>query len=328
MGESSYDLNFPFAFGGPLTRADFRVAPEDFIVDEVLGFEPSGEGEHIYLQITKRGENTGWVAEQLAKMFAVRPVDVGFCGLKDRHACTSQWFSVHLPKPTGDEADILAELEQRIEGNIVLTQALRHSKKLRRGGHQANHFRIRLRNLTGKEGLEERLQQIARQGVPNYFGEQRFGNYASNLMWAERWMTAGEKIRSRNKRIMAQSAARSWLFNQVLAARVSDNSWSERRFGEATPSGPLWGRGRPVVGLEQAAFEQRVIEPWSGWLDVLEHVGLNQERRNLVLFPQGMSWSLDEGLEISFALPPGGYATAVLRELSLLDNQSMPEAEQ
>ncbi|WP_019604695.1 tRNA pseudouridine(13) synthase TruD [Teredinibacter turnerae] len=329
MGDTPFDLNFPFAYGGPCTQADFRTHPDDFIVDEILSEPPSGEGEHLCLQLTKRGENTGWLAEQLAKAFGVRPVDIGYHGLKDRHACTTQWFSVHLPKPDPEQAQILANLPERLEAQVVLREVRRHNKKLRRGGHLANRFTITLRNLRSDDGVDARLKRIAAEGVPNYFGEQRFGNHGSNLMWADRWLSGGEAIRNRGKRIMAQSAARSWLFNQVLAARVRDDSWRHATFDESHPSGPLWGRGRPVATEPQREYEQVVIAPWSAWLDPLEHVGLNQERRALVLQPQDCHWQLDaERLVISFMLPPGGYATAVLRELCTLNNLSMPEAEQ
>ncbi|TVZ39805.1 tRNA pseudouridine13 synthase [Alteromonadaceae bacterium 2753L.S.0a.02] len=319
-----FDLNFNFAYGAPSFHAKFRSEVDDFVVDEDLPAPLSGSGEHLCLKILKRGENTGWVAEQLAKLFGIRPVDVGFCGLKDRHAKTTQWFSLHLPKPSDEHEHFLGNLAERLDAQVEVLEVTRHNKKLRRGGHQANRFVITLRDVADVEAQKPKLEQISAMGVPNYFGEQRFGNQGSNLYWAYRWMSLGETIRNRGKKVMAQSAARSWLFNRVLSARVADATWALERFDEPA-TGPLWGRGRPVVSAQLAEFEQGILQEWSNWQHVLEHAGLSQERRALVLLPQKMTWEIEgDKLVLGFALPPGTFATAVLRELCVLDNQSAP----
>lgn len=317
------DMNFAYAYGRPSIEAQFRCEPEDFVVDEELGVEPDGEGEHLLLHVIKRGENTVWVAEQLAKHFKVRLMDIGYCGMKDRHALTSQWFSIYLPKTTGveDTLHITQFAEQMAPSTLVLTHA-RHTKKLRRGQHSANRFQITLRALTDVNGIEKRLQQVQTAGVPNYFGEQRFGRNGSNLVWAKRWFEQGEILRSRNKKNMAKSAARSYLFNLVLAQRVQQGNWCSSEGDWAT--GPLWGRGRLKVEATLAALEESILVPWQAWLEQLEHVGLQQDRRALVLLPQRFEWQQNgDDLTLKFSLPPGAFATSVMRELVILKNMAV-----
>ncbi|SMF06151.1 tRNA pseudouridine13 synthase [Alteromonadaceae bacterium Bs31] len=317
-------LDFPYALGGPAALADFRCEPEDFIVDEDLGFSPEGFGEHLLVQFQKRGENTGWLAQQLAQAFSVREMDVGFCGLKDRNALTSQWFSLYLPKSEND-GEKLAQFQAQ-QSNISLLAQSRHPRKLRRGQHRGNHFHITLKNVQQKEELTARLTAVAETGVPNYFGEQRFGRGGSNLYWAGLWFEGGENIRNRSKRVMAQSAARSYLFNKVLAERVRLGDWNAIKFDdEISVSGPLWGRGRPLAGESLNAFEAEQLAGYESWMLGLEHVGSLQERRPLVLKPENFQWTqAGDVLELDFQLPPGAYATSVLREIAELQNKSGP----
>ncbi len=329
LSASDYDLNFPFAYGGPDIQADFRSTPEDFFVDECLGFEPCGEGEHVFLHLEKRGDNTDWLARQIARLADVQPMDVGFCGLKDRHAVTRQWFSVYLPK--GEEPE-WTELNSE---SVCLLANTRHRQKLRRGQHRGNRFEITLRNITG-ELSAEKIDAILQGGVPNYFGEQRFGFGGNNLYEADILLRGEKKIKNRQRRGMLLSAARSWLFNSVLAERLNRDkqAWSTPMNGESEnqASGPLWGRGRSLVSAEALALEETVLAPWKHWCEALEHVGLKQQRRSLLLSPETASWhwiSAEEGqagkgLRLAFELPPGTYATAVLRELSRLNNLSSP----
>lgn len=311
-------LDWPRALGGAALEGDFRSLPEDFVVDELAGPPVDDTGEHVYLQIRKRGANTGWVAQQLARLAGVRPQDVGYYGLKDRHAVTSQWFSVWLgQKRSPDWSGIDSD-------EIALLQHHRGSRKLRRGEHGGNRFAIRLRKLRGdREAAEQVLARIA-GGVPNYFGEQRFGREGGNLELARRLAEEGGRCR-RSEKSFAMSAARSWLFNRVLAERVKLQNWQQPLAGEpeAEPTGPLWGRGRNPAGEVVGELEQRLVDPWQAWCDWLEHCGLKQERRPLVLQPEAFEyqWSEDE-LLLRFALPPGTFATAVLREVAVLANAS------
>ena len=324
--QSNWNLDWPRALGGAAIRADFRTEPEDFVVDELAAPEPApapGESEHVLVQVRKRGTNTGYVAQQLAQLAGVQSKDVGYYGLKDRHAVTTQWFSVWLAqKPEPDWQRVNDE-------EISVLQHFRGLRKLRRGEHLGNRFQIRLRNVQGDRDAAEGVLAKVPAGVPNYFGEQRFGHNGGNLDLVNRIVAdeeAGKRRRiPRNQKAFAMSAARSWLFNQVLASRVEQGNWLQVIAGEPEEagSGPLWGRGRNPASDEQLALEQEAMAPWKPWCDWLEHCGLSQERRGLVLQPQGFQarWEGDD-LILNFALPPGTFATAVLREVAELANLS------
>lgn len=321
-----FSLDFPFAHGSPVGSAVFRSTPTDFVVDEHLGFEPEGQGEHAYLHVLKRGANTEWLAEQLARFAGVKVSDVGYSGLKDRHAETSQWFSVYLPGRDGPDWTSLTE---HIDADLQLLGVSRGQRKLRRGQHLFNRFCIRLREVeTVDEQLQLRLRAIKQQGVPNYFGEQRFGREGNNLALADDWLSGGRPIRARAQKNRAMSAARSYLFNLVVAARVRAGSWATPLPGdvlasEQVPTAPLWGRGRSASLEAAAEVERAALGDWAAWLDGLEHCGLSQERRSMVLLPANLQWSLHERtLELRFDLPPGQFATSVMREIFVLQNVS------
>lgn len=316
-------LDFAYAYGVPSSSGIFRKEVTDFIVDEELGFEFSGEGEHLVVHIKKRGENTHWVAEKLATFFQVKTKDVGFCGRKDRHAVTTQWFSVYLPGQVVDP-DWTSFIEDS-ELNSEVLASRRHNRKLRRGEHAANHFKIRLRDVSDIENLQSRLLDVQKNGVPNYFGEQRFGRECNNLHMAKAWIEDGLRIKNRNKRSMMLSAARSYLFNRVLSERVTQQNWQSLIEGdvedEGRPTGPLWGRGRsPTVGPALECEQQSLAETIT-WCDQLEHVGLSQERRALALYANDLSWDVDgSDVNLAFYLMPGQFATSVLREICHLES--------
>lgn len=317
----SYVLDMPFAYGGPLGSAIFRRELTDFVVIEDLGMQPEGEGEHHYIHLEKRGVNTDWVAQKIARLAGVKSHDIGFCGLKDRHAIASQWFSVYLPKGPIPDWSALNDEAVRI---LSVTAGKR---KLRRGQHKSNRFVITLRDVENSLGdqLQERLQVVA-QGVPNYFGEQRFGRDGGNLVSAARWLEQGMPLNKMRDKGMVMSAARSHIFNVVLAERVRQSNWREALVGDTEAdfaTGPLWGRGRNSVSADTLALEEQALANHHKWLSGLEHCGLMQERRKLILTPQDMRWNLDQqNLTLEFALAPGEFATAVLREVFHLQNAS------
>ena len=340
---TEFNIDFSYAYGKPSAQADFRTEVDDFIVTENLGFELTGEGEHLYVQICKRGENTGWISEKLAQFFGVRTMDVGFAGMKDRHAKTTQWFSLYLPKYSSSKASSSNEMGEIDWPRFVLESGANiqvlswgwHKQKLRRGMHASNSFEIRLRNISDLSEIETRMEQIGRQGVPNYFGEQRFGRDAGNLLLADKWFNQGELIRKKKLRGMVMSAARSYVFNLVLQHRVNEQLWTCVLSGDIDTSssdedaiaklstGPLWGRGRSLVSGDTLKLEQETLGDMASWLDGLEHCGMDQERRNLVLKPQNFHWQLQgNNIVIGFSLLPGLYATSILREIVQLHNMS------
>ena len=326
------------AFGEPVISCHIRKANADFKVSEQLGFELSGDGEHDYLQIEKDGANTAWVARGLAKYAGITASDVGFAGLKDRHAVTSQWFSIR--RPAGDKADWL-KLE--LEGVRVMREG-RHQRKLRRGAHTGNHFRVALRNITEiRSGLPVRLVEIRDRGVPNYFGEQRFGRDGGNLGLA-RELFAGRRL-SRGNRSMALSAARSYLFNEILQDRVINGTWNTLLPGDCAsldgsgsifpvdgvdaelrrrsdefdihPSGPLWGAGSLQSGADVAERETLLVSRFPELRDGLANARVEQARRALRQTVRDFSWEQDgDTLWLRFYLLRGAYATAVLREIA------------
>jgi tRNA pseudouridine13 synthase len=274
----------------------------------------------------------------------VRQADIGYAGLKDRRAVATQWFS--LPRPRDSEPDwsVLAG-----EGISVL-EVHAHRRKLRRGSLAGNRFRIRIRDLVaGPDSLSARIDAIRRMGVPNYFGEQRFGRSGANLARADALLRSdqrGSRVRrpTHHQRGLWLSAARSQLFNEVLAQRVRRGDWARPLPGDCLnlagsqsffradaidpelagrcaamdlhPTGPLWGAGEPPSGAEVRALEERVASRFPGWPEGLARFGLRQERRALRLPVQSIAWSLlESGVELTFELPAGAYATAVLREL-------------
>jgi len=326
--------------------ATIRSQREFFQVDEQLPFEPDGTGGHVWLKIQKRGINTDWLALELAKFAGVHQVAVGFAGLKDRHAVTRQWFSINLegfaePDWSAFETDDIQIIEQT-----------RHGKKLKRGVLAGNRFILRLTELQGDKALwESSLNKIQQQGVPNYFAEQRFGHQAGNLYRVEHWFSTGKAPRKRNQKSIYLSAARSWLFNLVVAERIKLGQWNHALVGDVMllagtkassfvvneldnalqtrlttmdihPTGPLWGRGSPLVYGDSLAVEQAVLSDWQTWQQGLEKAGMSQERRALRLYPADFKWQFmaDNQLELTFFLPAGSYATAVMRELAVISD--------
>lgn len=335
--------------------ADIKLYPEDFIVDEQLPFELSGEGEHAWLHIQKRDCNTDWVAKALAKIAGVRLRCVGYAGLKDRHGLTSQWFSVHMPgMPDPDWMQI--ESVPGEEGNIKLLEARRHSRKLRRGALKENRFSIRLRDLKDGDDLaaviKQRCQLIAERGVPNYFGQQRFGHGMANLS-AAAYMFSNDDLRlPRHKKSIYLSASRSWIFNRVLSQRVAQDVWDTKIPGdvfmlagktacfwddgstdlderiknkEIHPTALLWGEGELRTQAQAAELENRMVNENPVFKQGLCKFKVQQMRRSLRLVPTNMTWQLqNDDLLLSFDLPSGCYATMVLRELLNVEEQAIP----
>jgi tRNA pseudouridine13 synthase len=295
--------------GSALVRAHLT----DFQVKEILGFKPTGVGEHFLVEIRKRNQNTNWIAKILADLAGIGINDIGYCGLKDRIAETTQWFSLYLPKRQ------IGKDQLRHHAFEVLNTD-RHSKKLRRGDHKGNVFNITLRETTfDRHVFRGRLNKIGSLGVPNYFGEQRFGINGNNLCNAEKLIKRGSLKGNRQGSGFYLSAARSWLFNLILASHVQDH-----RNGEAFPfaqTGPLWGRGRSKAEPCMLPQESKVLANWSEWCYALEHAGLSQERRKLIVVPSALSYEYisSDNLIIKFELPRGCYATVVLREIAQLN---------
>ncbi len=330
----------PHAWGRPAVKAVLRAVPEDFQVEEELGFSADGEGQHVLLRIRKRNSNTQWVARRLAHIAGVPGRAVGFAGLKDRFALTTQWFSVDLAGRKEPDWSVLGDPEMRV------LEACRHGRKLRRGALRGNRFTLVLRHIEGSSTeLERRLCAVRESGVPNYFGEQRFGRDGANLERAAAMFRGELRVTDRHRRGLYLSAARSLLFNRILARRVGDGTWTralpgdvlmlagshsffcaeelsqeiERRVAarDLFPSAPLWGKGSSAARDRALLLEQEVLQSLRFWCDGLEAAGLKQQRRRLLLLPEAFAWEWlpDGALRLRFSLPAGSYATMVVREL-------------
>lgn len=333
-----------FAYGSPVATGCLRQIPEDFHVTEIPLVEPAGDGEHAWLYIRKREANTAWIAKQLAHVAGVRERDVSYAGLKDRHAVTEQWFSVHLPGQADPDWPAINSDE------IEVLETTRHTRKLRRGTLRGNVFRIVIRELAAnsavnREQLAQRLEQIAADGVPNYFGEQRFGIEGRNLQLANKLFSGAALKLKRPLRSLVLSAARSFLFNRVLAVRVEDKNWNAALAGDVLqldgthsifvadnidadieqriaakdlhPTGPLPGQGGSQPTSRAGDIETAVLDQYPSWGEGLLKAGLKADRRSLRLVVSEMAWEWqgDNILTLKFRLPPGAYATSVLREI-------------
>lgn len=334
-------LDAPRVFGSPCGTAELRQHPEDFQVDERLSFEPTGSGSHVLLHIEKRDANTVWVAKKIAEAARIRVHDVGFAGLKDRHAVTRQWFSVPARGRSATSWEGFSG-----EGFTVQAASLHH-RKLPRGALKGNRFRIMLRDVQGpKEVFESRLKAMATQGIANYFGPQRFGRDASNLRALSEALMNHPRTADRSIGWL-MSTARSVLFNAVLAERIRLGHWQSLLEGERAnldgsnssfvvetvdetikerlvrldihPTGPLPGNGSKVVlGGEIAALETRILAEYVDVQQWLGAVGAEAARRPLRARVEDLQYQwLEEGtcLELQFSLRSGSFATALLREL-------------
>jgi tRNA pseudouridine13 synthase len=330
----------PLAWGLPPARGRTRVELEDFEVDELLGFRPDGTGSHLLLLVEKRGANTGWVASELARAAGIASREVGFSGHKDRAAVARQ----HYTLPASAVVPGAGWTGFEGEGFRVL-EVCPHGRKLRIGSHRSNRFRIRIRDLEGDaDAISRRIEAIARGGVPNYFGPQRFGRGGANLALARHWADGGPPPRDRRARGFALSAARGELFNTLLAHRVERGDWRRLLPGDVAmldgarswfpiaavdetliarcealdlhPTGPLHGRGESSAAAAVAVLEREVVQSEPGLVALLESQGLAQERRSLRLPVRALTWCItDVGLTLTFELPRGAFATAVLHEL-------------
>jgi tRNA pseudouridine13 synthase len=308
---------WPNAYPASGASATLKRLNQDFIVTELPLQPPSGEGEHLWLDIEKNGANTAFVAQQLAEAAGVKEVDVGYAGLKDRYAITRQWFSIYLPK--GETPDLTRIQHPEF---TVLSQS-RHVKKLRPGDLQGNRFRIVLRDVTGEnDAIEANLKAVASQGVPNYFGAQRFGHGGGNVTQGLAMLARQIRVRSPKKKGIYLSAVRSFVFNEVLALRIQNGLWGKTLPGDVMdeagrPTGPLWGRGRVITTDQAQALENGVAERHAALCEGMEFAGLDQERRALVANPAGMSWEWLQADQVvlTFSLPAGTYATSVLNEI-------------
>ena len=330
----------------PLVTADvppagglIKATPEDFIVEEVPAYEPSGEGDHLYLWVEKRGRDTAEVARLLARAGGVPEREVGYAGMKDRQGITRQWFS--LPAIAEPKlADFAAE-------NVQVLERKRHRNKLRTGHLRGNRFRIRVRDVKDAGAALAAFERLQSSGVPNYFGEQRFGREDDNAALGRK-LLRGERLERAPtpfQRRLYLSAWQSLLFNRALAQRIEEGTLGRALPGdvlrkadtgglfvcedpvvdqprvdrfEVSPAGPLLGPKMPKAAGAVAEREAALLADEGLTIDDLRRGrGETEGGRRPYRVPLEGATVIPEGndLQIELILPRGTYATVVLREL-------------
>ncbi|MFQ0994448.1 tRNA pseudouridine(13) synthase TruD [Gilliamella sp. BG2] len=334
-----------YLYGKPTTKGQYKQQYEDFNVTEDLGFELTGEGEHVLVFLQKRDCNTIFVAEQLAKYVGISTKLVSYAGLKDRQAVTEQWFSLHMP---GQQTPDFSAFN--LAGCKIL-KVTRHNKKLKIGALKGNYFKIILKSLNSQSEIESKLALIKQHGVPNYFGEQRFGRDENNITQAIKWANGEISVKDRKKRSFYLSAARSAIFNNIVSQRITQSlhqtvlngdilqlahrgSWfiaqadelvqlqMRLEQGEINITAPMVGDSPLGTLFDALEFEQKCLESWSEFNDLFKKERVETARRSILLRAEQLNWQwLDEhSLELNFYLPSGCYATSVIREL-IIENE-------
>jgi tRNA pseudouridine13 synthase len=335
-----FSLDWPRAYGLPKSAAQFKCSPEDFQVNEFFDKAFTGEGEHILLKIEKRGLTTEEVVKSLAKKVEKSVKAIGYAGLKDKQALTTQWLSIHAP---GEQ---ISGIEQLSSPGWRVLECTRHHKKLKPGFLAGNQFVLCLRELTHDEDLIQRIEQVKKNGVPNYFGEQRFGRESSNLSKAEALLVQGHRVKDRFLKGMYCSAARSWIYNLILSQRVIEECWNTPLSGDVmqlqgsnsifvidniqdellqriqkkdiSPASPLPGKSIYIVKDKALELINKIYADWQLWITGLEQHGLEEAWRANILQVEQFEYTIKNNtVHMSFILPAGSYATTVLRELIL-----------
>ena len=323
-----------YPYGPPVTAGILKSRPKDFRVCEELGFEPSGEGEHLFLLVEKDGLSTHELISRVARDYSLDPKLVGYSGLKDKHALTRQWLSLHMPgkKPP-------AELFKG-NGYRVLRQAS-HNRKLRPGTHKYNSFQVVLREVSDfSDHSRDQISAVARQGFANYFGVQRFGRQQDNVTQALEQLPGRRVTRSRKSILL--SSLRSHLFNRILALRISLGHWELPLEGDVfmlrgnrsifsetlddrlverfqtldiSNTASLYGSGQGLLTAEPQALEAQVFAECDAITRCLDQQGARLQMRALRAVVDNFSYDYDAGdqsLLLKLDLPAGCYVTIVL----------------
>jgi tRNA pseudouridine13 synthase len=323
-----------YPYGSPVINGVLKSTPADFQVNEELGFEPDGEGEHHFLLVEKTGLSTPELITRIAHDYSLHPRLVGYSGLKDKHARTTQWLSLHLPGkslPAGKSAG---------DGYRILQQA-RHRRKLRPGTHKFNAFQLCLREVKKLPGQTiAQINSITRQGFANYFGAQRFGRRQDNVKQALAQL-ANRRLQ-RSRRSILLSSLRSYLFNQILAQRISGGHWGKPLAGDVfmlrgshsifkdeinadllaryqqldiASTASLYGMGRNQITDEAQAFEEQVFAQHEDITGCLDRQGMKLQMRALRAVVDDFSYDYDaekRNLSLKLTLPAGSYVTSML----------------
>jgi tRNA pseudouridine13 synthase len=328
-------MSGPKAEGAPRIRA----SPEDFVVDELPLYPAEGEGGHTFVRIEKRGRNTEEVVRALARALGIKPADVGYAGRKDRNAITRQWIS--LP---GVAPEALASIE--LPG-VAILEAIPHPHKLRTGQLRGNRFEIWVRDVDDALAAEAeaRIARMCAVGMPNRFGEQRFGHGGENVERGREILEGGKGRGDRRSQRFLLSALQSQVFNHVLAERatpletvelgdvaqvvasgglfvVEDLERENERAAafEISATGPIFGTKMKspsgAVAEREAAVMQAMGLPPMDALKPPRGIRLRGARRPLRVCLEDTSLERSGGdCLLRATLPAGSYITVLLEEL-------------
>lgn len=331
----------------PGTGGELRAVPEDFRVEEVPAYPLSGEGEHLFLHLEKRGHTTAHVLRELCAQVGVRDRDVGVAGLKDRHAVTTQWISV----PARYEARLS---HFTLEGVRVL-ETRRHGNKLGLGHLRGNRFVVRVRDAAGTaDQAALTLALLTRHGVPNYFGPQRFGLRGLNAEEGLNVLRGESRLRDPRVRRFLTTSVQSLVFNRFLSLRLerglferlvvgdmakkhdtggvflvedaaAESPRAER--GEVSATGTLFGRKVKPLTLDAGELEREALAAFGLTPEVF--ASRRGDRRLTRVFPENAEVRPEEdGYTVAFTLPKGSFATSVLRELMKTDVDAAGEPDE
>ncbi len=323
------------------SKAKFKQKIEDFVVFENLDWQFSGEGEHLFLQIEKINCNTVWVAKKLAKFYKIPPRDVGYSGLKDKLAKTTQYFSLRIPGIKIGQYDLIKDDEFRVISHNI------HNKKLKRGNHKSNYFEILLRDIENLDidFIDLKISWLKTNGSPNFFDGQRFGYDNSNLKKVDDWAKGKIDVRKRNEISMLLSALRSSAFNEILAYRITANNWNKAVLGDVMnlngsrsnflltelddkiysrvaeqdihPTAAMLGDGELQTAMSVKILEQDVLFKYiNEYKDLIMKNKLTQDRRALRIKLNIFNYEIiDDNVLLKFDLPSGSYASGLVKQL-------------
>ena len=327
-----------------------KQVEEHFIVEEIPLYEPSGTGEHLYINFTKKALTTRDIENKLRDLFHIKSDKIGFAGLKDKYAITTQTVSLHLGKI--DEQKI-KEIVENIEKNIPIkiNRAKLHKNKLRKGHLLGNKFTIIISDLNTdiKKAItitNQVFSEIEKYGLPNYYGEQRFGTFQDNYQEGLQIIVLGKHPRTWIEKFLV-SSYQSYLFNEYLKIRIEQGFFDklllgdiakktdtgglfkvenlkqdQKRFDakEISFTGPLYGKKMLTTSDEALKFENAVLEKENISMEQLEKSGVLGNRRPGRIFPNKLSVKEHEdGIKVEFFLPKGSYATILLREIMKIE---------
>lgn len=349
----------------PGIGGELRATPEHFLVEELALYTPQGDGQHLYVNLTKVGLTTKEVQDQLARLFHLHANEVGFAGMKDKQARATQTFSLNVGhQPPATLEQYLADSMQRIRDhlNVEVHWANLHRNKLRLGHLLGNRFVITVTNLD--VGLDEAvaraqaiIDEMARSGVPNFFGPQRFGANGGNVRQGMA-MLLGERNKSARwlRRLLA-TAYQSYLCNRYLARRVETGAFAHLMTGDVAKkhatggmfavtdaaieqpryvaqeisfTAPMYGPKMWAATDESAVLEAEVLAESPVTMEHFAAFGVEGTRRlGRLLLPDCSVVANEEfgGVTISFALPKGAFATTILREIMKVSETEMPEVD-